>query len=66
MKLINKQETVFITIAVLLGLMVVGFLIYSINFLIQNTGQALNRGSVNTNPPAGFNVEGLKKIGIME
>jgi len=66
MKLKNKQEVMFIAVSVLLSLMVVGFIIYSINFLATNTGRALNRNLVNPNVITKFNLEGLKELGIMK
>jgi len=66
MKLRNKQEIIFIATSILLSLMVVGFIVYSIDFLATNTGRALNQSSINPNGIAKFNLEGLKQLGIMK
>jgi len=66
MKLKNKREILFIVIGALLLLVTVGFIIYSINFLIRNTKNALNPELANIKEIAKFNFEGLKKLGIIK
>jgi len=66
MKLKFKQETLFIIIGALLLLSIAGFVIYSINFLLKNTSEALDQESLKVKEITGFNVEGLKKLGIMK
>lgn len=62
----SKQETIFLVIAVLIILMLIGFISYSINFLVGNINKALNQNPTSANAPAQFNIEGLKKLGIMK
>lgn len=66
MKLKVKREILFITIGILLLLSVIGFIVYSINFLVKNTGAALNQDSLKTKEITKFNFEGLKKLGIIK
>lgn len=66
MKLMNKQKIIFIAISILLSLIVIGFIIYSIDFLATNTSQALNQSSVNPNEITKFNLKGLKDLGIIK
>jgi len=56
----------FIVASVLLSLMIIGFIIYSMNFLTTNTRQALSRDSINPDGIIRFNLEGLKELGIMK
>jgi len=66
MKLRNKEELIFIAISTLLSLMIVGFIVYSMDFLATNTGQALNQIPINPNAITKFNLEGLKELGIIK
>jgi len=66
MKLKVKQDTLFIVIGILLLLSVAGFVIYSINFLLKNTVEALDQESLKAKEITRFNLEGLKKLGIMK
>ncbi len=66
MKLKLKQETLFIIIGILLLLSITGFVIYSINFLLKNTREALDQESLKAKEITRFNLEGLKKLGIMK
>jgi len=66
MKLKVKQDTLFIVIGILLLLSVAGFIIYSINFLLKNTGEALDQESLKAKEITRFNLEGLKKLGIIK
>ncbi|NCO15458.1 hypothetical protein COW77_01465 [Candidatus Wolfebacteria bacterium CG18_big_fil_WC_8_21_14_2_50_39_7] len=66
MKLKVKQDTLFIVIGILLLLSVAGFVIYSINFLLKNTGEALDQESLKAKEITRFNLEGLKKLGIIK
>lgn len=66
MKLKVKREILFIAIGILLLLSAIGFIIYSINFLVKNTGAALNQDSLKTKEITKFNFEGLKKLGIIK
>jgi len=62
----RHQELIFILTGLLLLLIVVGFIIYEINFLIQNIEKALNQESVQNKEIVRFNLEGLKKLGIIK
>ncbi|PIY59026.1 hypothetical protein COY97_01065 [Candidatus Wolfebacteria bacterium CG_4_10_14_0_8_um_filter_39_64] len=66
MKLKVKQDTLFIVIGILLLLSVAGFVIYSINFLLKNTGEALDQESLKAKEITRFNLEELKKLGIIK
>jgi len=65
MKLKNKREILFIVVEVLLLLITIGLIIYSLNFLIKNTRDALNPELTNFKEITKFNFEGLKKLGIV-
>ncbi len=62
----KRQELIFIIIGVLLLLLTVGFIIYSINFLVKNTRDVLDQESVKAKEVIMFNLEGLKKLGIVK
>ncbi len=64
MKLKNKREILFIASGVLLLLTTIGFIIYSVNFLIKNTRSALSQESISVREITKFNFEGLEKLGI--
>lgn len=66
MKLKGKQEILFIITGILLLLAIVGFIIYSINFLVKNTSSALDQESVRAKEVIRFNLEGLKNLGIIK
>jgi hypothetical protein len=66
MKLKIKREILFITIGIVLLFSVIGFIVYSIKFLVKNTGAALNQDSLKTKEITKFNFEGLKKLGIIK
>lgn len=66
MKLKVKQDTLFIVIGILLLLSIAGFVIYSINFLLKKTREALDQESLKAKEITRFNLEGLKKLGIMK
>jgi len=60
----NKKELMFAITTALLSLIVIGVVIYSVNFLVGNIGKTLNQ-----NPPsaaAEFNLKGLKDLGIVK
>lgn len=61
-----KQETLFIFVGVLLLLGVVGIIFYSINFLLENTNEALNQTPQSAKQIIRFNFDGLKKLGIIK
>jgi len=61
-----KQGTLFIFVGILLLLGVVGIIFYSINFLLENTGEALNQTPQGADKITRFNFEGLKELGITE
>jgi flagellar biogenesis protein FliO len=62
----QHQELIFILTGLLLLLIIVGFIIYGINFLVQNIEQALNQESTQNKEIVRFNLEGLKKLGIIK
>lgn len=62
----KHRELVFIITGVLLLLIIVGFIIYSINFLVKNTRSALDQESLKAKETTRFNLEGLKKLGIIK
>jgi len=66
MRLKVKQETLFIVIGILLLLSITGLIIYSINFLLKNTREALDQESLKAKEITRFNLEGLKKLGIIK
>jgi membrane-anchored glycerophosphoryl diester phosphodiesterase (GDPDase) len=66
MKLKIKQDTLFIVIGILLLLSIAGLVFYSINFLLKNTRDALDQESLKAKEITRFNLEGLKKLGIMK
>jgi hypothetical protein len=61
-----KKEIVFIAIGVSLLLAVAGFFVYSINFLIKNINVALNPDLSKNQEIVRFDLEGLKKLGIIK
>ena len=62
----KHRELIFIITGVLLLLIIVGFIIYSINFLVKNTEKTLDQESVKAKEITRFNLEGLKKLGIIK
>ncbi len=62
----TKRETLFVVIGIILSVILAGTIVYSINFLLQNTSQALNQQSGGAKPIVRFNFDGLKKIGIIK
>ncbi|HDZ85601.1 MAG TPA: hypothetical protein ENH35_03595 [Candidatus Moranbacteria bacterium] len=62
----KKQEWIFIISGVLVLLAIIAFFMYSINFLVRNLNSALSADSIKKTPITRFNIEGLKKLGIME
>jgi hypothetical protein len=62
----KHRELIFIITGILLLLVIVGFIIYSINFLVKNTTDVLDQESVRTKEVIRFNLEGLKKLGIIK
>lgn len=62
----KHRELIFIITGVLLLLIIVGFIIYSINFLVKNTRSALDQESLKAKETTRFNLEGLKKLGIIK
>ena len=54
------------TIGALLFLAVAVFLFYSINFLVKNAGLASEARVSNDGSAGGFNLQGLKELGIVK
>ena len=63
---IGKRETIFFAIGIALLVGVTAFVVYSINFLVRNTREALNQESSASGETAKFDLEGLKKLGIIK
>jgi hypothetical protein len=61
----NKRDLIFGAIGILLVLAIVVFAVSLAKFLAGNLESALGFGSLETKPETGFNLEGLKKLGIM-
>ncbi|TRZ64589.1 MAG: hypothetical protein D4Q79_01260 [Spirochaetia bacterium] len=62
----NKQELIFIATSILLILFLAVFIFYSINFLFEKTTETLSQDISQTQKNAKFNLEGLKKLGIIQ
>jgi hypothetical protein len=62
----NHKELLFIVVGILLLMMVVGFFVYSMNFLLKNTNLALNPDFTKTQTIVRFNLDGLKDLGIIK
>jgi len=62
----QHQELIFILTGLLLLLIIVWFIIYEINFLVQNIEKAINQESIQNKEIDRFNLEGLKKLGIIK
>lgn len=62
----NKQELIFIGVSILLVLFLAFFIFYSIDFLFEKTTTALNQDISQTQKDAKFNIDGLKKLGIIQ
>lgn len=62
----KKQELFFVSVSLLLVIFLAIFIFYSINFLFDKTGKATNQDISQTQKSARFNLEGLKKLGIIE
>ncbi|MFA5098829.1 MAG: hypothetical protein WC461_01250 [Candidatus Paceibacterota bacterium] len=61
----NKQELIFIATSILLILFLGFFIFNSVNFLFDNTTKALSQDISQTQKDAKFNIDGLKKLGII-
>lgn len=61
-----KREFIFIAAGILLLVCVIGFIFYSVSFLVDNTTQALNSNAANAQSNSKFNIEGLKKLGVIK
>jgi len=66
MKLKVKREISFIIIGIMLLLSITGLVIYSVNFLLKNTRGGLDQESLKAKEITRFNLEGLKKLGIVK
>jgi hypothetical protein len=62
----NKRDLVFGAIGIFLILAIVVFVVYLVKFLASNFESALGPGSLEAKPETGFNLEGLKKLGIIK
>lgn len=64
--MLKKKEILFIIIGASLLLITVSLVVYSINFLMENAGAALNQDSADAKEIIRFNLEGLKSLGIVK
>lgn len=62
----KKQELLFVLISLLLIIFLAIFIFYSINFLFKKTSEVTNQDISQTQKNTRFNLEGLKKLGIIE
>ncbi len=62
----KKQELLFILVSLLLIIFLAVFIFYSINFLFDKTSETIGQDISQTQKNARFNLEGLKKLGIIE
>ncbi|OGM90208.1 hypothetical protein A3J77_00920 [Candidatus Wolfebacteria bacterium RBG_13_41_7] len=62
----NKQELIFTATSIFLILFLAGFIFYSINFLFDKTTEALSQNISQTQKDAKFNLDGFKKLGIIQ
>ncbi len=60
------KEIIFIIIGISLLLAIIGFVVFSMNFLIKNIGVAMNQDSSKTQKVIRFNLEGLEKLGVIK
>lgn len=61
----NKQELIFIATSIILILVLAVFIFYSVNFLFDKTAQTLDQNFSDSQKNARFNLDGLKKLGII-
>ena len=61
-----KKEKIFTAIGILLFLLIIIFVFYSINFLTGNLEDVLGSRGIESGGNIGFNLEGLKQLGIMK
>ena len=62
----NKREFIFGAVGIFLLLAIVVFIIYLIKFLASNLESAFGSDFIETKQEIGFNLEGLKKLGIIK
>lgn len=62
----NKRELIFGAIGIFLILAIIFFAVYLIKFLADNLEFAVGSNSLEIKQETGFNLEGLKKLGIMK
>lgn len=62
----KKREIMFIVFSSVLLIILIGFVIYAMNFLIIKTGIALEEKTNEEGKISRINFDGLKKIGIMK
>lgn len=62
----KRKELAFVLIGVLLLITIIGFVVYSINFLVKNVGVAIDQNSTKSREIIRFNLEGLNKLGIIK
>ncbi len=62
----RKKEIMFIITGVLLLLVVVGFVVYSVNFLVNHVKSVLEIDQSSKTETIKFDLEGLKKLGLTE
>lgn len=62
----KKREIMFIIFSSVLLIVLIGFIIYAMKFLIVKTGIALEDKTNEESKISRINFDGLKKIGIMK
>lgn len=60
----KHKDLIFIIVGALLLLITISIVVYSINFLVENAGTALDQDSTKSREIVRFNLEGLNKLGI--
>jgi len=66
LNIFKRRELIFIIIGLFLSVMTVGVIIYSINFLAGNVTDVLNQKPSAGQSVTKLNLDGLKKLGIMQ
>jgi len=62
----NKQELIFTATGIVLILILTVFIFYSVDFLFEKTTQTLDQNFSDSQKNTKFNLDGLKKLGIIQ
>jgi len=62
----NKQELIFTATGIVLILILTVFIFYSVDFLFEKTTQTLDQNFSDNQKNTRFNLDGLKKLGIIQ